>query len=211
MPVISLAILGDIDRPNWRPEKYAWNVPCTRVEMNFGVAKLFDYNERWAELEASENPFGLLTLAHLRAKQTRGGDAVEERYRWKRYLLELLAKKGWPTEDVCKFLAFIDRVMNLPEDVNEALKAEIGENKEKTMQEFMSTWEEAAVKKGREEGREEGRLGQMRMLQRHLTLHFGDLPAWTVERLERATVDQLENWDDRLFDATTREAVFDDE
>jgi hypothetical protein len=49
------------------------------------------------------------------------------------------------------------------------------------------------------------------MLQRQMTKRFGDLPAYAVERLQRATVDQLDRWGDRLLDAKTIADVFDDE
>jgi hypothetical protein len=61
LPVISLAILGDVDCPNWKPAKYRWDAAGCSLEMKFHVAKLMDYNGRWAELEASENPFALVT------------------------------------------------------------------------------------------------------------------------------------------------------
>jgi hypothetical protein len=54
-PVVSLAILADAD-PDWRPGEYQAELWDCRVRFEFPVAKLWDYNERWEELEASPNP-----------------------------------------------------------------------------------------------------------------------------------------------------------
>ena len=68
--VASLAILGD-DDPNWRPECYVHELLDSKVSFEYPVAKLLDYNERWAELEADPNPAAVVLMAHLKARATR--------------------------------------------------------------------------------------------------------------------------------------------
>ena len=70
-------------------------------------------------------------------------------------------------------------------------------------------WTEQWLEEGRKEGRKEGlRLGMVEVLRKQATQRFGDLPAWAVERLDRADVDTLERWSGRLLDAERLEDVF---
>jgi len=74
---------------------------------------------------------------------------------------------------------------------------------------------------GRQEGRQEGRLqgqqegriqgqqeGQRLLLGRQLRLKFGPLPAEASERLEKASLRQLESWAGRLLTATSLEEIW---
>jgi predicted transposase YdaD len=168
-------------------------------------------------LEAESNPFGLVTMAHRRAKETRARNmtAAKQRLYWRRELTKLLFAKGWPKEQQHDLFRFIDLVLTLPAALKAKFKEEVAEMEAETMDSFMSSFEEDAwiqgEEEGRKEGRKEGRLHQMRMLQRQLTRRYGELPPWAVERLERATVEQLDRWGDRLFDAETVEELFADE
>jgi len=53
-PAISLAILCDANR-KWRPNRYSYSYPNTQLNFEFGIVKLLDYENRWQELEASDN------------------------------------------------------------------------------------------------------------------------------------------------------------
>lgn len=65
------------------------------------------------------------------------------------------------------------------------------------------------IEEGRQEGRQEGgQEGRRAILERLLDRRFGRLPDWAVERLAAASVDDLERWSERLFDAPDLEAVF---
>ena len=65
---------------------------------------------------------------------------------------------------------------------------------------------------GRQEGLQEGRQeglqeGQRTLITRQLTRRFGPLPEWAVSRLEVASLDQLQNWAEAIFDAPSLEAL----
>ena len=61
---------------------------------------------------------------------------------------------------------------------------------------------------GKEEGEKVGiRKGELAMLRRLLERRFGELQPETVERLERADVDQLLEWGDRVLTATQLDEV----
>ena len=70
--------------------------------------------------------------------------------------------------------------------------------------------------KGREEGRAEGRQeglteGLSRSLLKRLSFRFGpEAVAKIRERVQHASVTELERWDDRLYSASTLDDVFDD-
>ena len=67
-----------------------------------------------------------------------------------------------------------------------------------------------ALREGRQEGRQEGRKqGQAALLQRLLAKRFGPLDDSTQSRLQTATQEQLEHWSERILDAPTLSAVFD--
>ena len=62
---------------------------------------------------------------------------------------------------------------------------------------------------GRQEGMERGVLrGERAVLERQLRHRFGPLSAAVVERLERASTDDLETWADNVLDAGTLDGVF---
>ena len=67
---------------------------------------------------------------------------------------------------------------------------------------------------GRQEGRQEGRhegiqQGERTVLERLLRRRFGLLPPGVVDRLNRASADDLETWADNVLDVDTLDRVFD--
>ena len=113
-PVISLAVLGD-DDPDWCPSSYGWDHGGCRHQLEFPVAKLLRYNERWAELEehAANNPFAVIVMAHLKTKATIR--APESRRQWKMTLVRALYRYGYGREDIQQLFRLIDWMMVLPE------------------------------------------------------------------------------------------------
>jgi len=64
---------------------------------------------------------------------------------------------------------------------------------------------------GKLEGKLEGQqLGEARILRRQLTRRFGPLPDWAEQRLQGATLAELERWAERVLDAPTLDAVWQD-
>ena len=50
--------------------------------------------------------------------------------------------------------------------------------------------------------------GEVKILQRLLTLRFGELPVSAIDRLKEANTEQLEAWTERVLSASTLEDVF---
>ncbi len=116
-PAISLAILCDTDA-NWRPNQYSYDFPDCSLHFRFGSVKLLDYQNRWVELEASDNPFATVVMAHLKTQQTT--KKLKERKTWKFSLIRRLYEQGMQEKDIRNLYRFIDWVMILPK----ALEAE---------------------------------------------------------------------------------------
>jgi len=68
-------------------------------------------------------------------------------------------------------------------------------------------WTEQWKQQGKIEGKIEG---EATLLERQITRRFGPPDAATHERIHTATIEQIERWGDRILDAPTLEAVFDD-
>ena len=67
--------------------------------------------------------------------------------------------------------------------------------------------EQVGVQKGKIEGKQEG---EMLMLQRLLAKRFGAIPADTVSLISNASVEDIERWADRVFDAKQLSDIFND-
>lgn len=52
--------------------------------------------------------------------------------------------------------------------------------------------------------------GEVKILQRLLTLRFGELPVSAIDRLKEANTEQLEAWTERVLSASTLEDVLQD-
>ena len=73
----------------------------------------------------------------------------------------------------------------------------------------LKQWEQEQFEKGIEKGIEQGVLtGEAAILRRLLQLRFGALPAWVDDRIAQAQRAELEQWSERVLDATSLDAVF---
>ncbi len=152
-PVVSLAVLCD-DRPEWRPDTFHYGHWGCKMELSFRIAKLLDHGDVSA-LEASDNPFAAIVLAHLQALGTHGDP--ESRKQWKLRIVQGLYRGHWSKEDVRELFRLIDWIMTLPEELDKAWRTEIHEFEEEQKMPYITSIERLARKEGREEGRKEGR------------------------------------------------------
>ncbi len=204
-PVVSLVILGD-DHPGWRPHRYRQDLWGCRSELRFPVLKLWDYNERWSELEASENPFAAAVMVHLKTRATR--QDAKGRLRWKLRMVRHLYERGFERRDAEQLFRFIDWLMALPEELEEQFDTELRQLEGETKMPYVTPFERRAIERGRTEGLAEGMQQVVSILKRQLTRRFEKLPDWAEERLEKASRDELEHWADRVIDAESLEQVF---
>jgi hypothetical protein len=195
-PAISLAILCDAD-PNWRPNQYNYNYPDTRLNFEFGTVKLLDYQNRWAELEASDNPFATVVMAHLKTQQT--SKKPRERKTWKFSLIRRLYELGLQERDIRNLYRFIDWVMILPKSLEAKFWQEFKEFEQERTMSYVTTGERIGYERGEQEGRQKQAQGLvLRLLQRRV----GELTQEVRERIQSLSLVQLEALGEALLDFT---------
>ncbi|BAS58659.1 hypothetical protein NIES2135_18320 [Leptolyngbya boryana NIES-2135] len=140
-PVVSLAILGD-DRPNWRPSRFYDELWGCATHFEFPIVKLSDYQSQWTELEAIQNPFAVVAMAHLKTKETHNQPL--ERKRWRYHLTTMLYDRGYSEQDILELHNFLDWLMNLPEELERQLQAELETFEEARRMKYVSSLERRA-------------------------------------------------------------------
>jgi hypothetical protein len=209
-PVVSLAVLGD-DRDGWRPGNYGYELWGCRVGISFPIVKLKDYNDRWSELEASDNVFAIVVMAHLRTRATRRDP--ESRLKWKMHLVRRLYEGGYERQEVLELFRFIDWLLRLPPALESRFNDELEELEAERKMRYVTSIERMGIEKGLEKGRKEGReqgflQGEASVLRLQLKRRFSLLPKWAEQRLEQASRTELEKWAGRVIDASALEEVF---
>ena len=200
-PVVSLAVLGEPYPAEYGEFGYErWG--C-RMGLRFPVVSLAAYRGRWAELEASANPFAVVTQAHLQAQETAG--AVSARYAAKLTLVRSLYRRGYSRQDILELFRFVDWVLALPEVLEQQLWTEMQQFEEEKRMRYVSSFERIAQKRGLEKGIGQGQTKLLNMLLRQ---RFGALPDWAQARLRQAERAQLEIWALRVLEAESLEEVF---
>jgi len=157
-----------------------------RLEMDYPYVKLLDYRNRWEKLEASENPFSVVVMAHLRSQETRR--RVRERFNWKLRLTRMLYERGYGRDEVLGLYRFIDMVLNLPEELEEEYHEEIFKEEEVREMPYITTAERIGMRKGMLEDARE-------MVLEALEERFGVVPD-DVEGMVRSQKDRevLRRW-----------------
>jgi hypothetical protein len=168
--VSSIAILGD-NNPDWRPDSYSFERWGNTGMLKYPVIKLKDYADRIEELMASENIFGVVIAAYLKAIATRRN--MGSRKQWKTAILRALLEQGRTEEEIRDVFRFIDLVMPLPETLREEFDQDVREMEKEKGMPFLSYIEQDAMKRGRQEGRQEGRQGD---ILEALALRFQNVP-----------------------------------
>jgi hypothetical protein len=209
--VISLAVLAD-DRPNWRPDRFAYDLGVCRLDFQFGVVKLLDFADRESVLQASDNPFALVTRAHLAMLRTRHDP--DSRFQSKVRLIRELYERGMSRDDVLQLFRVLDWMMDLPSSLERLFKQQAEQIEREMHMPYVTSVERLAKEEGLAEGQAEGRLqgqaegrlqGQANMLILALTRHFGaPLPEELTARI-RAAKDPalLEQWLDLIYNSPT--------
>ena len=207
-PVVGLAILAD-EEASWRVSEYRQVLWGSEVIYRFNMVKLLDYLDRLSDLEASDNPFAIVTLAHLRAKQTK--NQPEERYQEKWRITRSLYRHGFKRQEIIDLYRFIDWVLSLPAEADERFWEELSSFEENQEMPYITSVERIGEERGKLIGIQMGRQeGEMMILTRLLQRRFGNLPAWATEKIAEADLSSLEAWSLRILDAPTIESVLAD-
>jgi hypothetical protein len=187
-PVITLALLTDFD-PAWRPGRYVRELAGCRIEFNFPIRKLTDYNDE--ELAASKTPFAFIARAHGEARQT--GDDMNRRYDLRMVLQDAVEDGGLNVQEVLWVTRFIEDVLRLPEDLHRKLFFERVARKEKAM-EFTTYAERVGERKGIKKGKLLGKIEtQKANVLRLLEVRFSKVPKRIVTKVSEVADPALLN------------------
>ena len=148
-PVVSLVLLAD-DHPGWKPDSFGFGRWGAGTTTRFLVSKLLEWGDRWEELEQSNNPFAVATMAHLKTMQTRHNP--EERAEWRFRFVRRLYEGGFSREHVEDMLGFLDWVMALPEDLERQFDDRVERFETERRMDFIPHWERRGIRTGRLEG-----------------------------------------------------------
>ena len=214
-PVASLAIIAD-DRPGWRPDCFGYTLWGCEMGIRFPAIKLLDFAARWNELDASDNPFTVAVMTHLKAQETK--EDATERQRWKFALMRRLYEKGYDRQKLTDLFRFIDWLMQLPEELEHRFWQELEQYEEEMAMPYVTSVERIGIKKGLQKGLEQGQQkgleqgqqkGQAALLLRLLVRKFGAEVDETVrKRIVATDTSQLEEWGERILTATSLAEVF---
>ncbi|MCM0590307.1 MAG: DUF4351 domain-containing protein [Gloeotrichia echinulata DEX184] len=204
-PATSLAILCDANR-EWRPNNYSYDYPDTRLNFEFGTVKLLDYENRWTELEASNNPFATVVMAHLKTQQTR--KQPEQRKVWKLALIRRLYDLGWEAQDIRNLYRFIDWVMILPKALEVEFWQEFRQFEQERTMRYVTTGERIEYEQGIQKGEQALILRQLQRRVGELSSEVRCLRRATPTQIESLALTQLESLGEALLDFTSIEDLF---
>src|SRR6266702_1824267 len=201
-PVASLAVLTDASHA-WRPTRYRYRLWGCEMGIRFRVVKLRDYRRRWAELEASRNPFAVVVMPQLQARATQRRPTT--RLQAKVQLIRHLYTRGWTRQQILDLFRFLDWVLTLPEALEQQFQVALAQVEAETHMPYITSIERMGIEKGIQQGFQQG---EAFVLTRLLTRRFGPLPDWATERLAQASREELEQWAERVLEAQRLEDVF---
>ncbi len=117
----------------------------------------------------------------------------------------MLYDKGYARETILALFRFIDWVIELPETKNTEFWQTLTAYEQEKKMPYITSVERIGIQKGIEQGMLKG---ESKLLTKLLTQRFGLLPAWSLQKIEQASSEELEQWGMTLLDADTLEDVF---
>jgi hypothetical protein len=194
-PVASFAVLADAVKSR-KAGTFTYSILGTTVALGYSVAKMVEYQDRLEELEKSDNPFALITLAQLQTQATRR--KPESRLEWKARITERLYERGMNREEIQVTFRVIDWMMQLPGALDRSFQERVEQIEARYKMPYVTSIERIARKDGLQEGRLQERREMVLTLLRE---KFSNLPASLLERM--AAVSDMERLM-ALFQAAVR-------
>ena len=132
--------------------------------------------------------------------------------RAKRALVWLMYRQGWERQRVLELFAVLDWMMHLPDTLSQRLWQDIESIEGETRMRYVTSVERLATARGLQQGMQQGMQQGKReeaaaIVAKLLTKRFGPLPESVRARMAQATLEQLDEWAERLLDAPSLEAV----
>jgi hypothetical protein len=187
-PVVSLAILAD-DSHTWRPQHFQDELWGCSTDFRFPMVKLLDYQNDWATLATSRNPFAVVVMAHLKTKETH--NQPEARKQWRYQLTTMLYDQGYGEQDILELNNFLDWLMALPEAFERQFQTELKAFEEARQMKYVTTIERMAEERG--EARGEARGARSREAEIVLNLLGKNMPLETIAEVTGLTIAQIQD------------------
>jgi hypothetical protein len=177
--VVSLAVCTDVlPAAHTAPYQQArWGCELT---FRFPVVQIHAPGRDWAALEQDLNPFAVVVMAHLKAREVRDG---AERKQWKLRLMRGLYERGYNREEILALFRFIDWLLVLPAALEQEFWHEVRQFEEEKRMPYVTSVE----RRGFEQGLQQGLQAAREMLLEAVATRFGEVPAdvtAAVQRLE---------------------------
>jgi hypothetical protein len=195
--VATFVVLTDKHR-RWRPREYKYELLGTRLSLRFASVKLLDWQGREAELEKSTNIFALVVQAHLRLLET--ARDPQQRLQWKLVLTKMLYERGYTRREIVDLYKFLDWLIFLPQDFQQAYKTEMYRFEEGRKMPYLSLIEREGIAKGLQQGMQQT---SERFVLRYLTKEIGELDAATTATIKQLPLERLTTLSDEMFDFKT--------
>jgi flagellar biosynthesis/type III secretory pathway protein FliH len=133
-------------------------------------------------------------------------------------------RQGWERQRVLELFAVLDWMMHLPDTLSQRLWQDIESIEGETRMRYVTSIERLAIARGMQKGMEQGleqgleqgieqgmqhgkREEAAAIVAKLLTKRFGPLPESVRARMAQATLEQLDEWAERLLDAPSLDAV----
>ncbi len=160
---VSLAVLGD-SGAKWHPNKFERKKWGCEITFKFPVVKLARYKKQMQFLKESNNPFAIITLAHLKNQST--VKDRQKRLNEKIQIVKHLYQKGFSKQNIINLFRFIDWLMTLPEELDASFTEELARFEEEKKMQYITSVERVGYKRGMEEGEKIGeQIGKIELLE----------------------------------------------
>jgi hypothetical protein len=219
VPIVRLAVVTH-ERQTTGLGEYVAEWGGYGVRFTFRVHNLQDWRTRWNDLRAraATNPFAVVAMAQLVAHQRTKPPVRRAR---KRELIWLLYEYRYSRDDVLCLLRFIDWLIRLPEDLEQALRQELIAYEEETHMPYVMSWERFAEERGEKRGFELGeqrgekrgeergeKRGEANALLTQFRVKFGAPEPEVIQRIHAASSQQIQGWLTRILTADCPEELF---
>ncbi|HNX77781.1 MAG TPA: hypothetical protein PLM07_14170 [Candidatus Rifleibacterium sp.] len=202
--IASLALLAD-KNIKWRPQEYCHELWGCELSFRFPMVKLLDVASKVEDLENSQNPFAIAAFAHLKTIETIGNDS--KRLEFKTYAARALYKAKFDRQTILELFRFLDWIMTLPADYENAYTETLNELEENMR--YVTTFERRGIakgiEKGIEKGLEEGIASHKASLNTILQLRFERIPARINSAIEN--INDLEALKNLVINAAVAESI----
>jgi len=199
--VVSLAVLAD-PSPGFQAGTYERGRWGCDVRFRFPTVKLLELGRDWASLEASDNPFTLVIMAHLMAQQNREG---VQRIDAKLQLIRLMYRRGYTKERILTLFRVIDWLLRTPLKLEPVFQQGLSTIEERKMA-YITGIERLGLERGMQQGMQQGEVA---VLNRQMQRKFGEkFTEAHRQRVDKADINTLLDWSEQVLVAQSIDEVF---